>query len=128
MTQSATSDARRIERAAWVAAAALERKAERVVALDVRALTSYADTLVIASGNSDRHARAIADSVLEAAARRGEKPLGVEGYDEGRWVLVDLGDVVVHIFQPDVREEYDLERLWSDAPPLEVPGDRAAAL
>lgn len=117
----------RLERASWLAEAALDRKAEQVVALDVRELTSYADTFIIATGNSDRHARAIADAITEAARQRDEKPLGVEGYEEGRWVLIDLGDVVVHVFQAEVRAEYDLERLWSDAPAIAIEAAQAAA-
>ena len=115
-------------RAATFAAAAEDLKAERLVALDVRELTSFADTFIVATGNSDRHARSIADAVIEAAKAAGERPVGVEGYDEGRWVLIDLGDVIVHIFQADVREDYDLERLWSDAPSLPLPEDATAAL
>jgi len=103
-----------------VIAAALDRKAEDIVALDVRALTSYADTFVIATASSDRRARSIADSITEAARERGDSALGVEGYDEGRWVLIDLGNIIVHVFQDEVRREYDLERLWSDAPILDV--------
>ena len=118
-TQDRT-DEERIARATRVARAAFEMKAERLVALDVRALTSYADTFVLMTGGSDRHVRAIADSIIDAVKARGEKPLGVEGHDEGRWVLIDLGDVIAHVFQSDVRDEYDLERLWSDAPPLEI--------
>ena len=116
-----TSDEQRanaMERANWVAEAALDRKALDVVALDVGALTSYADAFLLATGTSDRHTRAITDAIREAGVRRGEKPLGVEGYDEGRWVLIDLGDVIVHVFQAEVRKAYDLERLWSDAEPL----------
>ena len=108
------------ERAAWIAAAALDRNGESLVALDVREVASFADTFVLVSGNSDRQVRAIADAVTEAARARGEKLLGLEGYSEGRWVLMDLGDVIVHIFQTEVREHYDLERLWSDAPELEL--------
>jgi ribosome-associated protein len=108
----------RLARANQVAEAALDRKAQDLVALDVSELTSYADTLLIATGTSDRHARSIADAIREAATARGEKPLGVEGYEEGRWVLIDLGDVIVHVFQREVREAYDLERLWSDAQSL----------
>jgi ribosome-associated protein len=112
--------------ASWVAEAALDKKAERVVALDVSELTSIADVFVIATGNSDRHTRSIADGIVEAAKARGQCVLGVEGYDDGRWLLIDLGDVIVHVFLPEVREAYDLERLWSDAPPLEV-GEATAA-
>jgi len=118
-TQDGTEE-ERIARATRVAHAAFEMKAERLVALDVRALTSYADTFVLMTGRSDRHVRAIADSIIESFKAEGEKPLGVEGHDEGRWILIDLGDVIAHVFQSDVREEYDLERLWSDAPPLAI--------
>lgn len=120
------TDAAQRERAVFVAEAALDKKAERLVALDVREVTSYADTFILATGTSDRHARSIADAVREAVAARGEKPLGIEGYEEGRWVLIDLGDVIVHVFQSAVREEYDLERLWSDAPPIPIGGAAAA--
>lgn len=107
--------AERLARANRVAEAALDRKAVDLVALDVSELTSYADTFVIATATSDRHARAIADAICEEETAGGSKPLGVEGYDEGRWVLIDLGDVIVHVFQAEVRAAYDLERLWSDA-------------
>jgi ribosome-associated protein len=109
-----------MERANWVAEAALDRKAIDLVALDVSQLTSYADTFVLATGTSDRHTRSIVDAIREAGSQRGETPLGVEGYDEGRWVLIDLGDIIVHVFQEEVRKNYDLERLWSDAAELEL--------
>jgi ribosome-associated protein len=108
----------RLARANRVAEAALDRKALDLVALDVSELTSYADTFIIATATSDRHARAIADSIRAAEAAGGSKPLGVEGYDEARWVLIDLGDVIVHVFLAEVRAVYDLERLWSDAQSL----------
>ena len=114
-------------RARWAAEAALDRKAQELVALDVSELTSYADTLLLATGTSDRHARAIADAIVEASRARGEKPLGVEGYEEARWVLIDLGDVIVHVFQPEVRENYDFERLWSDAGPIDLSSLAASA-
>ena len=82
--------------------------------------TPFADVFLVATGNSDRHVRSIADAVSEAASQMGEPAQGVEGYEDARWVLLDLGDVIVHVFQPDVREHYDLERLWSDAPQLDV--------
>ncbi len=123
-----TEEQQRIDRIACVADAALDMKAEKVVALDVRKLTSYADTLVIATGNSDRHARSIADSVVGALRAAGRKPLGLEGYDEGRWVLIDAGDVIIHVFQSQVRDDYDLERLWSDAPNVTPELAPAAAL
>lgn len=114
------TQAERAQRATPIASAALDRKAQELVALDVHEVTSVADTFIVVTGTSDRHARSIADSIVEAARASGEKPIGVEGYDEGRWVLIDLGDVVVHVFQSEVRKAYDLERLWSDAPPLEL--------
>ena len=109
-----------------LAEAAAEMKAQDLVALDVHALTSFADAFLLATGTSDRHVRSVASAVLEASAELGRSPLGVEGFDEGRWVLIDLNEVVVHIFQEEVREYYDLERLWGDAPAIEVgePGER----
>jgi ribosome-associated protein len=107
-------------KALLIAEAAREKLAEEIVALDVREAVSFADTFIVASGRSDRHVCAIGDAIAEALAKHGEKPLGVEGYEQGRWLLMDFGDVVVHVFQPDVRRHYDLERLWSDATPLDV--------
>lgn len=95
-------------------------KGEDVMALDVRAVTSFADTFLLVTGSSDRNVRAIADAVVEAAESIGAPILGVEGHSEGRWVLVDLGDAVVHVFRPDVREHYALERLYADAPLVEL--------
>jgi len=102
---------------------AADVKGEDIVALDVRALTSFADSFVIVTATSDRRARAITDSIVEATRRIGRKPAGIEGYDEGRWVLIDLDEVIVHVFQDEVRREYDLERLWSDAPAIEIASD-----
>lgn len=108
------------EKARLIAEAAREKLAEDIVALDVRQAVSFADTFILATGRSDRQVRAIGDAIAEALAREGEKPLGIEGYEEGRWLLMDLGDVIVHVFQPEVRRHYDLERLWSEATPLDV--------
>lgn len=94
--------------------AALESlKAKDVREIDVRGRTSIADLLVIASGTSARHVKSIADEVTRFAKQAGVMPLGVEGEQEGEWVLVDLGDVIVHIMLPRVREFYGLERLWA---------------
>ena len=87
-------------------------KAVNVRVLDVRNLTDIADTLVIASGNSDRHVRSIADRVVEFAKKAGYRPMGIEGERDGEWVLVDLQDVIVHVMLPRVREFYRLESLW----------------
>ncbi len=110
----------RLAKAAMIAEAAGERKANDVVGLDVRKISSFADTFIIATGTSDRHVRSVADSIEAALKAHGEPPMGIEGYDEGRWVLVDCGDTIVHIFQQEIRDHYDLERLWSDAPALEL--------
>lgn len=96
-----------------VALAALDDlKANDVRTLDVRKITSIADYMVVASGRSDRHVRSLADSVVTQAKNIGVRPLGVEGEQEGEWVLVDLGDVIVHVMQPRTREFYSLEKLW----------------
>jgi ribosome-associated protein len=108
-----------LEKARRVALAALDKKAEDVIALDVRGIVSFTDAFVIATGGSDRHVRSIVSGVDEALRAQGSKPIGVEGEEEGRWVLMDFGDVIVHVFQRDVRQLYDLERLWGDAPRTE---------
>ena len=87
-------------------------KAKDVVVLDVRKLTSITDAMVIASGTSTRHVKALADNVLEKAKAAGCKPLGVEGEREAEWILVDLADVIVHVMLPAARDFYQLEKLW----------------
>ena len=89
-----------------------DMKAVNVRVMDVRGLTDIADTMVIASGNSDRHVRSIAERVVEKARSAGFRPLGTEGARDGEWVLVDLQDLIVHVMLPRVREFYGLERLW----------------
>lgn len=90
-----------------------ELKAKDVREIDVRGKTSIADLLVIASGTSARHVKSIANEVTKFAKLAGVMPLGVEGEVEGEWVLVDLGDVIVHVMLPRIREFYGLERLWT---------------
>jgi ribosome-associated protein len=93
--------------------AVAELKAKDVREIDVRGKTSITDLLVIASGTSTRHVKSIADEVVKFAKRAGVVPIGVEGQREAEWVLVDLGDIVVHVMLPRVREFYGLERLWT---------------
>jgi ribosome-associated protein len=95
-----------------VLAALEDMKAVNVRVLDVRGLTDVADTMIVASGNSDRHVRAVAERVVEKAKEMGRRPMGLEGTRDGEWVLVDLQDVLVHVMLPRVRELYALEQLW----------------
>lgn len=96
-----------------VVAALDELKAKEVSEIDIRGRASFADLLFIVSGTSTRHVKSIADEVVKFVKKAGMMPLGVEGQKEAEWVLVDLGDIVVHIMLPRIREFYGLERLWS---------------
>jgi ribosome-associated protein len=104
-----------------VTAALDDMKAVNVKVLDVRGLTDIADTMVVASGNSDRHVRSIADLVVEKAKAAGFRPLGTEGARDGEWVLIDLHDIVIHVMLPRVREFYGLERLWDNGTAAPAP-------
>jgi ribosome-associated protein len=95
---------------------ALDRKAEGVMALDLRGISSATDYFLLATGNSDIQVRAIAEHVMEGMKAGGIRPLHVEGLDRARWVLMDFVDVVVHVFHPSARQFYQLEALWGDAP------------
>jgi len=92
-----------------------------LVILDVKKVSSFTDYFVICSGTSDRQVQAMATHVEEKLGKQALHPIGVEGKTQGRWVLLDYGDVVIHIFQQPVREFYDLERLWADAPRVALP-------
>jgi ribosome-associated protein len=101
------------------AVAAIEdRKGFRVQVLDLRGLSDVADFFVIASGTSDAHVRGLADGVVQAMDAAGTPPHHIEGVQSGRWVLIDFVDVMVHLFHPETRAFYQLERLWQDAPTL----------
>ncbi len=95
--------------------AALGKKAEGLVVLDVRGLTSIADAFVICSGRSNRQVSAIADHIERFLKKKGVRPLGVEGKGDGHWVLMDYGNVIIHVFYSETRNFYDLEGLWVDA-------------
>ena len=100
--------------------AVLGMKAFNVVVVDVRGIASFADTFIICSGRSHRQVTAIAEFVEKELKGRGIKPLGVEGLRDGHWVLMDYGDVIIHVFHEPVRRFYDLEGLWSDATRIEL--------
>jgi ribosome-associated protein len=112
---SETSMQARAERIRNLALAALDDgKALDVRTLDVRPLTDVTDFMIVAGATSRRHAQSLADRVCEAAREADARALGVEGEETGEWILIDLGDAVVHVMQPEAREFYDLEKLWSE--------------
>jgi ribosome-associated protein len=103
-----------------IAQAALDKKAVSVEIIDVTGKVDYADFVVVMSATSDRHANAVAKGIDADLSRKGHAPLSVEGLPQGAWVLMDFGDVIVHIFHEDTRGYYDLESLWFDAARIEV--------
>ncbi len=103
--------------------AAAEKKASDVVAIRVAELLVVTDYFVIATGQTDRQVKGIVDEVEDKLREAGVKPIGREGERENTWVLLDYGDFVVHVFQPNEREFYRLEKLWSDAPRMELPAE-----
>jgi len=104
------------EEVVQAAESALDRKAENVLALDLRGISTATDYFVLATGNSDIQVRAIAEHIIEELGRSGVRPLHVEGLDRARWVLMDFVDFVVHVLHPLARDFYQLELLWGDAP------------
>lgn len=91
------------------------RKAESIVALDVRELTSYTDAFIICTGRSNRQVSAIAEHIKLELKKKNIKPLNIDGMNEGKWVLLDYSDVIIHVFYEETREFYNLEGLWADA-------------
>lgn len=108
-----------------VTQALLDRKAVDAVVLDLRGLSSATDFFIIASGTSDAHVRGMAEHLMQALGPRGVEPHHVEGLAQGRWVLLDYVDFVVHVFHPELRAFYQLERLWGEAPLVAV-SDRSS--
>ena len=110
------------ERALKCAAFALDKKALDVKILEIKRISSIADYLVLASGRSDRQVQAIAESV-KVGLKPFDRPIDMEGVDEGRWIVIDYGDIIVHVFQEDVRRIYNLDELWGRAPQLDIPDE-----
>jgi ribosome-associated protein len=111
------------DKALECARAAIDKKAENLKVLNLTDLSGFTDYFLICSGMSDRQVQAIADSIEASMANQGHDLVSVEGYGEGRWVLMDFGDVVVHVFLDALREYYDLENLWADAPRVKIPSE-----
>ncbi|HYV20244.1 MAG TPA: ribosome silencing factor [Verrucomicrobiae bacterium] len=105
--------------------AAADKKAEDAIALDLRKVAAFTDGFVICTGLQRRQTQAICDAILERLHAEGEKANHIEGYDRGEWILLDLSDVIVHVFTPETRSFYGLERLWGDTPRISPTADRA---
>lgn len=118
-----TADPRAVAAAVVAARAASDRKATEIVALDVSDRLALTDVFLIASGSSERQVAAVVDAVEEALHAQGVKAVRREGLREGRWALLDFGDLVVHVQHPEDRAYYSLERLWADCPVIELPPD-----
>lgn len=111
------------ERALMAAEAALEKKAENLKVLDLSHLSGFTDCFLICSAQNDRQVRAISDAIASRLRAEGIKPLSIEGSEEGRWVLMDFGDFVVHIFLDAIREYYEIEKLWHGAQVIKLPAE-----
>ncbi len=107
------------DKALAAARAAQDKRGENITLIDLKGRSGYADVLLLVSAYSDRQTGAIADGIIRALREDGMKPISKEG--EGSWILVDYGDLVVHVFHEDTRAYYDLDRLWGDAPRIQVP-------
>lgn len=118
-TSTASDESREI--AIMIATAGIEKKASGLEVIDVAGRVDYADFLVLMSGRSDRHVTALASAIEEALRAKNKRALAVEGLPHANWVLMDFGDVVVHVFQDDARSAYDIDALWMDARRVPVP-------
>ena len=120
---TASDEARAL--AVLIATAAIDKKASGLEVIDVAGRVDYADFLVLMSGRSDRHVAALSAAIEEALRKKGKRALAVEGLPHANWVLMDFGDVVVHVFQDDARSAYDIDALWMDARRVPVPLDES---
>ena len=111
------------ERLARVVEAARSKKAGSIQLLDVHGIASFADTFAFMSGSSDRQNRAIAEAIFDSLREQGERPISQEGDKAGAWILMDYGDLIVHIMDENTRHYYKLEQLWKDGRNLEIPSD-----
>lgn len=107
----------------WIQNALEDAKTQNIAVLDVRKISDFTDYMVIATGTSNRHVQSSADKVVETLRGHGVRPVGIEGKQLGDWVLIDFGDVVVHVMREETRDFYNIEKLWSDAKRVE-PGKR----
>jgi len=114
--RNAVADERVVTQLKRAVTALLDKKAEKLVVLNLSGLTAVSDYFVLASAGSRRQAQALADAVDEAMKAEGRRPLSIEGYQSASWILLDFGDVVFHVFHDEARRFYGLERLWGDAP------------
>lgn len=115
-----TSDRQSLDLAYRMGSLAIDKKAREIKLLDVRQLTDYTSYILLLTAGNERHARALADHLLENLRPEKIRPLGTEGYDGGQWILLDFGDIVVHIFVTATRLYYDLDNLWVEAARLPV--------
>ena len=106
--------------------AAEEKKATEIVALDLREIASFTEYFVICTGANTRQVQAISNSVEDELRKAGKRPLHIEGYSTGEWILLDYGDFIMHVFSNSSRRFYDLERLWRDAGPVKLPEESRA--
>ncbi len=125
-SESRRKRARLPQQIEWAVGAAEDKKATDLVVLDLRKAAGFTDYFLICSGQNARQVHAIADAVIEALGAHGVKPAHVEGYDRSEWVLLDYFDFVVHVFAPDTRLFYGLERLWGNADHIELPAPPGA--